>query len=91
MRKTTIGSTFYLFPCAVEMREPAGRLAVKVHFGGRYRRLYSEGRHQLQMFSSSNCNFFVPFAQKDARFASAASRGAVSLPSAQKISREIKA
>jgi hypothetical protein len=73
------------------MREPAGRLAVKVHFGGRSRRLYSEGRHQLQMFSPSTCNFFVPFAQKDARFASVVIRWAVSLPGAQKISREIKA
>jgi hypothetical protein len=43
------------------------------------------------MFSPSTCNFFVPFAQKDARFASAVSRRAVILPSAQKISREIKA
>jgi hypothetical protein len=73
------------------MRGPAGRLAVKVHFGGRSRRLYSEGRHQLQMFSPSTCNFFVPFAQKNARFALAAIRRAASLPSAQKISREIKA
>jgi hypothetical protein len=73
------------------MREPAGRLTVKVHFGGRSRRLYSEGRHQLQMFSPSTCNFFVPFAQKNARFALAAIRRAASLPSAQKISREIKA
>jgi hypothetical protein len=64
---------------------------VKVHFGGRSRRLYSEGRHQLQMFSPSICNFFVPFAQKNARFALAAIRRAVSLPSAQKISKEIKA
>jgi hypothetical protein len=44
-----------------------------------------------KMFSPSTCNFFVPFAQKDARFASAARRRAVSLPRAQKISREIKA
>jgi hypothetical protein len=43
------------------------------------------------MFSPSTCNFFVPFAQKDARFASAASRQAASLPRAQKISREMKA
>jgi hypothetical protein len=43
------------------------------------------------MFSPSTCNFFVPFAQKDARFTSAASRRALILPSAQKISREIKA
>jgi hypothetical protein len=64
---------------------------MKVHFGGRSRRLYSEGRHQLQMFSPSTCNFFVPIAQKDARFALAASRWAASLPRAQKISREIKA
>jgi nitrogen regulatory protein P-II 2 len=42
------------------------------------------------MFSPSTCNFFVPFAQKDARFASAARRRAVSLPRAQKISRENK-
>jgi hypothetical protein len=62
-----------------------------MHFGGRSRRLYSEGRHQLQMFSPSTCNFFVPFAQKDARFTSAAGRLAVILPSAQNISREIKA
>jgi nitrogen regulatory protein P-II 2 len=41
------------------------------------------------MFSPSTCNFFVPFAQKDARFAPAARRRAVSLPRAQKISREI--
>jgi hypothetical protein len=73
------------------MREPAGQLAVKVHFGGRSRRLYSEGRHQLQMFSPSTCNFFVPFAQKDARFAPAAMGRAVMLPRAQEISREIKA
>jgi hypothetical protein len=66
-------------------------MAVGVYFGGRSRRLYSEGRHQLEMFSPSICNFFVPFAQKDARFASEASRPAASLPSAQKISREIKA
>jgi hypothetical protein len=43
------------------------------------------------MFSPAACNFFVPFAQKDARFALAAIRRAVSLPSAQKISKEIKA
>jgi hypothetical protein len=72
------------------MREPAGRLAVKVHFGGRSRRLYSEGRHQLQMFSPSTCNFFVPFAQKDARFALAAIRRAACLPSDHKIYKEIK-
>jgi hypothetical protein len=73
------------------MREPAGQLAVKVHFGGRSRRLYSEGRHQLQMFSPFTCNFFVPFAQKNARFALAAIRRAASLTTAQKISKEIKA
>jgi hypothetical protein len=43
------------------------------------------------MFSPSTCNFFVPFAQKNARFALAAIRRAASLPSAQKISKEIKA
>jgi hypothetical protein len=43
------------------------------------------------MFSPSTCNFFVPFAQKDARFALAARRRAVGLPSAQKLSREMKA
>jgi hypothetical protein len=43
------------------------------------------------MFSPSTCNFFMPFAQKDARFASAASRWAARLPRAQKIPREMKA
>jgi hypothetical protein len=43
------------------------------------------------MFSPYICNFFVPFAQKDARFAGAANRRAVSMPSAQKVSREMKA
>jgi hypothetical protein len=56
------------------MGEPAEWLAVKPHFGGRSYRLYSDRRHQLEMFSPSNCNFFVPFAQKDARFALAARR-----------------
>jgi nitrogen regulatory protein P-II 2 len=37
------------------------------------------------MFSPATCNFFVPFAQKDARFGSAVSRPAVCLPSAQEI------
>jgi hypothetical protein len=37
------------------------------------------------MFSGFTCNFFVPFAQKDARFGWAASRGAANLPSAQKL------
>jgi hypothetical protein len=61
------------------------------HFGGRDGRLYSEGRHQLEMFSPSNCNFFVPIAQKDARFALAANGRAAGLPDVQEISREIKA
>jgi hypothetical protein len=39
----------------------------------------------------SSCNFFMPFAQKDARFAMAASRRAATLSRAQKISREMKA
>jgi len=43
------------------------------------------------MFSSSSCNFFVPFAQKDARFAPAAMGWVVALPRAQETSREIKA
>jgi hypothetical protein len=43
------------------------------------------------MFSPSTCNFFVPFAQKDARFALAANRWAVSLPRAHEMSREMKA
>jgi hypothetical protein len=43
------------------------------------------------MFSPSTCNFFVPFAQKNARFALAAIRRAASLTTAQKISKEIKA
>jgi hypothetical protein len=43
------------------------------------------------MFSCFTCNFFVPFAQKDARFDWAASRRAVNLPSAQKIATEMKA
>jgi len=72
------------------MGEPAEWLAVKPHFGGRSRRLYSDRRHQLKMFSPT-CNFFVPFAQKDARFAFGSEPpGGPSLPSAQKISREIK-
>jgi hypothetical protein len=61
------------------------------HFGGRDGRLYSEGRHQVEMFSPSTCNFFVPIAQKDARFALAASRRARSLPRAQELSSEMKA
>jgi hypothetical protein len=61
------------------------------YFGGRSCRLYSDQNHQPVMFSSSSCNFFVPFAQKDARFASAAMGRAVMLPRAQEISREIKA
>ena len=36
------------------------------------------------MFSPYTCNFFVPFAQKDARFALAANRRAASLPSTLK-------
>jgi len=44
------------------MGEPAEWLAVKPHFGGRSYRLYSDRRHQLEMFSPSTCNFFVPFA-----------------------------
>jgi nitrogen regulatory protein P-II 2 len=40
------------------------------------------------MFSSSTCNFFVPFARKDARFALAAIRRADRLPSAQEISSD---
>jgi hypothetical protein len=91
MHKTTIGSTLLIIPLSRGNGEPAERLVMKPHFGGRSRRLYSEGRHQLQMFSPSTCNFFVPFAQKDARFALAAIRRAASLPSAQKISKEIKA
>jgi hypothetical protein len=45
---------------------------MKSYFGGRSRRLYSDQNHQPVMFSSSSCKFFMPFAQKDARFASAA-------------------
>jgi hypothetical protein len=55
-----------------ENGEPTERLARKWHFGGRSRRLYSVQNHQPVMFSSSSCKFFMPFAQKDARFASAA-------------------
>jgi hypothetical protein len=62
-----------------------------VHFGGRYGRLYSDGRHQVEMFSPSTCNFFMPFAQKDARFAPAASRRADSPLRAQDLSSEMKA
>jgi hypothetical protein len=40
------------------------------------------------MFFPSICNFFVPFARKDARFASALSRRVAMLPGAQKLSRE---
>jgi hypothetical protein len=43
------------------------------------------------MFSPSTCNFFVPFAQKDARFALEASRRAISSPRAHEMSREMKA
>jgi hypothetical protein len=73
------------------MGEPAQWQAAKPHFGGRSCRLYSEGRHQVEMFSPSISNFFVPFAQKDARFTWSASRRAASLPRAQEISREMKA
>jgi hypothetical protein len=62
-----------------------------VHFGGRDGRLYSDGRHQVEMFSPSTCNFFVPIAQKDARFAPAASRRVDSPPRAQELSSEMKA
>ena len=41
------------------------------------------------MFSPYTCNFFVPFAQKDARFGSAANRRAASLPTVLK-SRNIQ-
>ena len=37
------------------------------------------------MFSPSTCNFFVPFAQKDARFTSAKSRRALILPCSKNI------
>jgi hypothetical protein len=73
------------------MGKPAGRLAMKPYFGGRACRLYSDQNHQPVMFSSSSCNFFVPFAQKDARFAPAAMGWVVVLPRAQETSREIKA
>jgi hypothetical protein len=42
---------------------------MKPHFGGPAGRLYSDQKQQPVMFSSSSCNFFMPFAQKDARFA----------------------
>jgi hypothetical protein len=90
MHKTTIGLTF-LYLGAVGKGEPAGRLAMKPYFGGRAGRLYSDRKQQPVMFSSSSCNFFMPFAQKDARFASAANGRAAMLPGAQEISREIKA
>jgi hypothetical protein len=64
---------------------------MKPHFGGRACRLYSDQKQQPVMFSSSSCNFFMPFAQKDARFAPVANGRAVVLPGAQEISREIKA
>jgi hypothetical protein len=64
---------------------------MKPYFGGRSCRLYSDQNHQPEMFSPSSCNFIVPFAQKDARFAPAAMGRAVMLPRAQEISREIKA
>jgi hypothetical protein len=64
---------------------------MKPHFGGRACRLYSDQKQQPVMFSSSSCNFFMPFAQKDARFALAASRPAHSRPRAQELSSEMKA
>jgi hypothetical protein len=45
----------------------------------------------MQMFSPHTCNFFMPFAQKDARFAPAASRRVDSPPRAQDLSSEMKA
>jgi hypothetical protein len=90
MHKTTIGLTF-LYLGAVGKGEPTGRLAMKPYFGGRACRLYSDQKHQPVMFSSSSCNFFMPFAQKDARFVPAANGQSVVLPDAQEISREIKA
>jgi hypothetical protein len=45
-----------------KMKIAGGRLRERRYFGGRSCRLYSDGRHQLKMFSPSTCNFFVPFA-----------------------------
>jgi hypothetical protein len=90
MHKTTIGLTF-LYLGAVGKGEPAGRLAMKAYFGGRACRLYSDQKQQPVMFSSSSCKFFMPFAQKDARFAPVTNGRVVELPAAHEISREIKA
>jgi hypothetical protein len=57
---------------------------MKSYFGGLPCRLYSNRNHQPVMFSSSSCNFFMPFAQKDARFASVANGRAVVLPMLKK-------
>jgi hypothetical protein len=74
------------------MGEPEGRLAEKPHCVGGLYSLYSDRHHQPQMFSPYTCNFFVPFAQKDAKFGKAANRK-VGQPAkhAKRTAREMKA